>query len=484
MMFFSDIFGISEELLEKYGALNISLINDLPLFIDPFLLYASDKAEYKMLHEEIINYLLFLRDKAVDESLSLSKIARWYRFPEIKENWLGYSESGNIGSGLGIEFGKSMSAAMQRVFATLGKETITESSHLEKISLFRAGVGRDNISDFTCNLIKHYLLDYTQNFAKEFLRPEQCKKVSVQKVHFDYKLEVWKPAVYYLPYFNNEHVILTPKDLLTKDETWINLPDLRNRLLDVANSIPNAELRDQINDCYNKCLPKHPKAKDKTVAAQYTINHFPKLIDYYIKMQEENKEGAKAASSEIVSGAKQVYISNVQKVVDYLYKETDFYKCEATGSFESSMRRVQFLKTFIEDMDGYKLLYHNGNPIKKEKDLQLLFKLTWFGTLYDVNAEVNNGRGPVDYKISMGMFDKTLVEFKLASNPKLKKNLQNQVEVYEQANNTHQSIKVILYFNVQESVKLNNVLKELNLQGTPNIILIDACDNKLSASNV
>ena len=185
MMFFSDIFGISEELLEKYGALNISLINDLPLFIDPFLLYASDKAEYKMLHEEIINYLLFLRDKAVDESLSLSKIARWYRFPEIKENWLGYSESGNIGSGLGIEFGKSMSAAMQRVFATLGQETITESSHLEKISLFRAGVGRDNISDFTCNLIKHYLLDYTQNFAKEFLRPEQCKKVSVQKVHFD-----------------------------------------------------------------------------------------------------------------------------------------------------------------------------------------------------------------------------------------------------------------------------------------------------------
>ena len=135
-------------------------------------------------------------------------------------------------------------------------------------------------------------------------------------------------------------------------------------------------------------------------------------------------------------------------------------------------------------MDGYKLLYHNGNPIKKEKDLQLLFKLTWFGTLYDVNAEVNNGRGPVDYKISMGMFDKTLVEFKLASNPKLKKNLQNQVEVYEQANNTHQSIKVILYFNVQESVKLNNVLKELNLQGAPNIILIDACDNKLSASNV
>ena len=66
----------------------------------------------------------------------------------------------------------------------------------------------------------------------------------------------------------------------------------------------------------------------------------------------------------------------------------------------------------------------------------------------------------------------------------IKSDLVSEVEVYEQANNTHQSIKVILYFNVQESVKLNNVLKELNLQGAPNIILIDACDNKLSASNV
>lgn len=82
-----------------------------------------------------------------------------------------------------------------------------------------------------------------------------------------------------------------------------------------------------------------------------------------------------------------------------------------------------------------------------EKDLQLLFKLTWFATIFDVNAEVNNGRGPVDFKISKGDLDKTLVEFKLASNSKLKQNIANQVQVYEAANNTNQSMKVILYFN-------------------------------------
>ena len=47
-----------------------------------------------------------------------------------------------------------------------------------------------------------------------------------------------------------------------------------------------------------------------------------------------------------------------------------------------------------------------------------------------MNAEANNRRGPVDYKISKGNTDKTLVEFKLASNSKLKHNIANQVKVY------------------------------------------------------
>jgi hypothetical protein len=37
-IYFSDYFNVDEDTLEEYGAVNISLINDLPLFIDPFLL--------------------------------------------------------------------------------------------------------------------------------------------------------------------------------------------------------------------------------------------------------------------------------------------------------------------------------------------------------------------------------------------------------------------------------------------------------------
>ena len=53
-VYFSDYFDIEEDVIESYGAVNISLINDLPLFIDPFLLFNSTDSEYQKIHHEMI----------------------------------------------------------------------------------------------------------------------------------------------------------------------------------------------------------------------------------------------------------------------------------------------------------------------------------------------------------------------------------------------------------------------------------------------
>ena len=37
-IYFSDFFQVDKAILDAYGAFNVSLVNDLPLFIDPFLL--------------------------------------------------------------------------------------------------------------------------------------------------------------------------------------------------------------------------------------------------------------------------------------------------------------------------------------------------------------------------------------------------------------------------------------------------------------
>ena len=138
----------------------------------------------------------------------------------------------------------------------------------------------------------------------------------------------------------------------------------------------------------------------------------------------------------------------------------------------------------IENKDGYKLFYHDNKQIGSEKTLQLIFKLTWFQTDFDVNAEVNNGRGPVDYKISRGKYDSTLVEFKLAKNSKLRQNLLNQLNIYLDANNTKHGLTAIMYFTAKEQKKVYDLLKELGLENNLNVITINAIDDKVSASNV
>lgn len=250
---------------------------------------------------------------------------------------------------------------------------------------------------------------------------------------------------------------------------------------DIANALSNDELRSQINNYLYNSLPQKPTKKDYDRAIAMTIDKYPQIIDYYIKSKEDNGDLAEKNSLSKVAISKQLYIKQFKALINMLDK-TEFYKVIG-NTYSESLQRIYYLKDTIENNDGYKIFYINDHPIKRESDLQILYRLTWFATPSDVNREVNNGRGPVDFKISRGTSDKTIIEFKLASNPQLKRNLKNQVKVYEKANNTKKSIKVILYFLDSELIKVNKILKKLNLMNKENVILIDARnDNKPSAS--
>src|SRR6266478_2670892 len=167
-LFFSDYFRVPPDAIDDYGGFNVSLVADLPLFIDPFLLFNSKKAEYQQLHLRIIDYLRFLREKSADRHLDHGLIKAWYRFPEVQQNWLGFSVDSNKGSGLGHDFADALHTNLHRIFTDFGNERVTKSGHLEKLCLIREGVGKDNISDFATNLILEYLLEYTQKFARKF----------------------------------------------------------------------------------------------------------------------------------------------------------------------------------------------------------------------------------------------------------------------------------------------------------------------------
>jgi len=166
---------------------------------------------------------------------------------------------------------------------------------------------------------------------------------------------------------------------------------------------------------------------------------------------------------------------------DALASGTAFYKI-AGDTYEEAHQRLAYLKDHIENKDGYKIFYVDGKPIQREKDLQILYNLVWFGTASDVSPESNSGRGPVDFKISRGATDKTLVEFKLASNSKLKRNLKNQTPIYEKAHDTNKVIRAILYFSQTELTKVKPILRELSLKEGKDIVLIECASGQQTLS--
>jgi hypothetical protein len=121
MAYFSDIFDVEPQVLDEWGAFNISLLNDLPLFIDPFLLFNSADEQYRRLHDQIIQYVKFLRDQSAQRSPDIGLLRAWYCFSEVKQNWLGYSRVGNSGRGLGLNFARALNSNLHSVFPIVAK---------------------------------------------------------------------------------------------------------------------------------------------------------------------------------------------------------------------------------------------------------------------------------------------------------------------------------------------------------------------------
>ncbi|MEX5261597.1 hypothetical protein [Kocuria sp. CPCC 205263] len=490
-LFFSDYFDIDERFLENYGALNICIVSDLPLFIDPFLLFNSKKPEYKALHEQIVDYLIYLRDNS-SPNLDVGTITNLYSFKEVTQNWLGFTMLGNRGSALGEEFAHSLNNSLQEILSNFGQESYTSSSHVEKLALISPGVGRDNISDFTVNLIKRYLLQYTETFARRYVADEQRDTFAVKRSYFNYATHSWVTENYMLPRLGDDYVLLTPKDILTRDETWINHRDMLAKYQQLPAAIGDNELRAQINRYFGERLGVRPNQKERRKAAAETIKQFKELVDVYIGQQEERGPAAQEVSNEKVSLACSLFIDSVRELIDELSVKTKVYEKPWT-SYDEARQRVFMFKQYVENQDGYQVLNRGGkiglsneekdNHPSNEKEVQLYFGLVWCNSDFDVNREVNNGRGPVDFKASYGAHDKSLIEFKLARSSSLKRNLEKQLSVYEAANQTRKSLTVIVVFTENDQVKLNRVLGELQLTNEESIIVIDARrDNKISGS--
>jgi len=482
--YFSEFFGISHSVLDEYGAFDISLLADIPVFIDPFRLYASKKEEYQNLHKRIVRYLRFLKDASQRPVMMLpGNLREFYAFPEVSNTYIGFCVKGSSGRGLGMHFAMALKNNLESILNSFDQDGITDTSHLEKLCIICEGVGVDCISDFTTNLIKDYLLDFTEKFAKTSLPKGKCQTFGVRHAQFDFGKNVWQSGTYYLPDWNNKPVILVPKDLLTKDDTWINRKDLIRQLTTIPETVGDEVLKSKLIALLANILDEDRKLSlDEKKRRVFTFcQENPQAIDWYIKGKEEHKGDAILDADERLLCAQGLFYDTVSEFRRELNSK-GFYEKPMT-SLEEVLHRIYFFKHEIEHNDGYKIFYHKGQKHITETNVQTAFRFVWIDTKFDLNREVNNGRGSADFVVSFGSGDKCVIEFKLASNKQLEHNLQNQLEIYKEANRTNCGVCVIVFTSDAEYKRMKGVLTRLGLDGNPRIIAINAIP-KISASKV
>lgn len=391
---FSDVFHVSEHTLTQYGAFNISVVNDLPLFIDPFLIFNSDKPEYQQLHAGMIKYLEFLRELSEQERApAQGLISALYRFQEVKQNWLGYSVSGNSGRGLGFRFAYALNKGLRSIFSSFGSEKISRGSHLEKLCLFDDGIGRDSISDFTTNLIKEFLLKYTQEFAKLHIDPALRDTFHVEKVSFNYETHTWKAEYFNLPRLGGSYVLLTPRDLLSKDRTWIDRLDFEARFETLVDSVPNGQLRDQLSHYLKSKLKKKQSKAEKRDILSELIQTYPAILDYYIRLKEETGGEAASVSSQKVDETHRLFVNQVRRLVTEFLVPADFY-AGRDDDISSARDRLKILQRVLKNDIARNYLHNGSKPIKTQRELELFFRLVWLAESGNLSSTALNGRPP------------------------------------------------------------------------------------------
>ncbi len=368
--------------------------------------------------------------------------------------------------------------------------------------LLYKGSGKDKISDLTVNLIKRFLCEYTESFAKEYITPNLCKTLPVEKAYFNYNTESFVSREYVLPYVYNknreiEYVLLTPYDILREDEPSINRVDFYNSHERVRAAIENDALRAYVNNYIGKAVRRYEEnqkrnrraIREKTIqkieknAFLEIVREYPELYDYYIKLREADTDEIRLQClHEPNKQLEKLLIAS--KTIISIFNQNGYSIEENLSAREEAKKRLAFFKHIIEDCDVYKNLYVKGERIAKENDLQRLFRFVWYGTNYKVDAEPNNGRGQADFIVSMGQQNQNIVEFKLASNSTLD-HVFTQVKIYEAANCADGSLIAIFYFSEHEYLTARQVVINAGYENMIDeaIYLIDCRnDNKVSAS--
>lgn len=150
----TDFYGIHKAQAELRFAIPF-FDEDLPLFVDPFLLWKSPSLQDNSLHRLAVdafnelgrNYMSGNTERSINQLIDAS---------ECDEIGLGMSKTMT-----GKRIGRGQAVDILSLFNEIGFYRDNGFGHIEEIQLLVDGIGKDRISDIFCNFIKSFIIDYT-----------------------------------------------------------------------------------------------------------------------------------------------------------------------------------------------------------------------------------------------------------------------------------------------------------------------------------
>ena len=190
------------------------LDEDIPLYVDPFLLWKSPSMQDQSLHQMLLGGFNNLGQLAKNGERSKA-IAQLIQVSECDEVGLGTSASRS-----GKRIGSPKANEIVELFERVPYYKNHGFRHIEEIQLLVDGIGKDRISDISCNFLKSFLIDFTKQECDKWCIPTST--VLVSNV-YDPRSKTFKNIESELPVHpeTGANIILVPKRWL-RFVPWLN----------------------------------------------------------------------------------------------------------------------------------------------------------------------------------------------------------------------------------------------------------------------
>jgi len=459
---FADYYGIDEETFDATGALDPILDVDTRLFIDPALLRSTTIPELEASYGEVTNY--FTDVVKVIQRIERPLDRMWREadtrltFPEIGGLSIGYASKGTSGSGMGPKLrAQLLETARQVVMAG-----VNDPAMFELVGIFEEGIGPDRISDMIAKIIGRDLIRFTQRVCSDCGIPMEAHRIAALGIEEDLPINP----------LTNRPMILVPREVLRDLPVADDYADIR-----FAAQF-NATLREELNAGIGLAL-REMSGKEKKEKLKESFVRFPEVLAEIIR-QYQAAVPVRYDFSDDRSGEVIWYKATKKLPIAVPLA----LQLSARPSVEEVLKVVETIcmhfKRLVEDNQLGRLLYDKDGKPKYESAAQLLF----FGVAsaycqannLDLSPESDAGRGPVDFKVSAGFKEKVLVELKLTSNKQLTHGFQNQLPIYQRAENSTHGIYLVINNGGASSARLSAFGEMVRSAGklAPKVIMVDA----------